>query len=103
PFLSEKLEYKKPVVHTFTRPPTYTARRKRPPTQKAVEPFPKILYKGSLDVKNGQKKALVNIAGKTFNWAPGERVDALLLEQIFEDSIRVRFNERQQTFLKATD
>lgn len=63
--------------------------------------FPKISYKGTINLKTGKKVALVNIDNQMMNMNQGEKYENILLSNIYEDSIQFQMTQRDTTVLKA--
>ena len=63
--------------------------------------FPPIEYQGFVRQKNGKAIAVINLNGKTINWAPGEVVEHLTLLEIREDSVQISFQGQRQVFRKG--
>lgn len=88
----------------ITSPPKNSKKstKKVPKTVAKKQPvFPKMEYKGKVKVKHGMAKAIVKVDNQLVHWQPGARNQEMILEQIFEDSIRVRLEDVVMVVTKA--
>ncbi len=102
PFLGSKL--RAPEAAPVAAAPTNTqvaTNIPRPVNPQQNRPFPQVIYKGLIDLKDGRKVALTTAKGKTFNWETDEKFAEMTLLAIYEDSIRIRFQEAEKTILKG--
>jgi hypothetical protein len=75
-----------------------------PPEVKPEPPmvaFPAIGYKGNVKLKSGRMAAILSIGGSISNIGVGEKLEEVTLLEIYEDSIRVRFQKAEKIILKA--
>lgn len=63
--------------------------------------FPSVSYKGSISLKNGRTAALIKINNQITNLGVGEEFENVMLQKIYNDSIQVRFENRDSIFFKA--
>ena len=65
---------------------------------KPFSSFPKLLYKGLITVEKGNQIALVTINGQMIHLKKGQEINGLILNDIFTDSIQVKYQGNSKTF-----
>ncbi|MEL6636635.1 MAG: hypothetical protein AAFR05_07780 [Bacteroidota bacterium] len=103
PFLGGKLRAPEAAPAAAPSPANtqVSTRIPRPVNPRQNRPFPQVIYKGLIDLKDGRKVALTTAKSKTFNWETGETFAEMTLLAIYEDSIRIKFQESEKTILKG--